>query len=1027
MISGMPIGLKNALESGDCVLFLGAGIASHMVTPDGKVAPDGATLSQELAKHFGVDTTTTDLAKIAQVVEVRQGRPALDDFVRKRLANLQPDDNLRWLLARRWQAIFTTNYDSCIERAYELNDKPHQNPVSIAATHEVLPFDQRIDVPIFHLHGALFGRHIGGIVITETDYITFRDRRRMLFSFLKHRFATAPILYIGYSNQDPNWKLVWEEMSAEFFPSIPPTSYRVSPSTDPLDVEILKSKGIETIAASFSEFCAIASTSIADTPSDLDRLLGAKALVPTQLLPVFEKNPAAVTRLVASWTYVNQAPFTEQPNSAQFLWGDRPNWGLIGGKHYFARDYEEDIADDVLDIVTGNSTVTSVLLVLGPAGYGVTTLLMSLAVRLVQEGATTVFMHKPGTSVVEGDLLFAATLSKQPTIFFVDDGADHVMPLNGVIAQLRANKLPAIIVIGERLNEWRQRRAPFSGKEFVLEPLSDTEIDRLLDCLSQHNALNKLQPLSRELQVAVVKEKHGKELLVAMKEATEGMGFDAILEGEFRGIETAFARSAYLATACSYQFGTYLRDGVLAAVQGVNIVDLYENTKGLLDGVVVYDCIDESSGTYGARTRHRTVAEIVWERCGDLSDRERMLQLALEHLNLNYSVDAQAFDRFVRTDRMVSSIRTLEGKIQFFETACRKDPTSPYVRQHYARMLSREGKSELALAQVEEGLKLRGDAPPRVLLHTKGVILSRLMAETDSESFARRRMVQAEEAFRRAMNLNQKDEYTYQGMASLCLAWAKRVANQQEAADYISKAEVVISDGLRKVKERDGLWILTSEIEQWLGNTPSHVKALESAVSASPGSVIARYLLGRTYRRNGLPEKSIEVLEPVIKGHPDEYRSFIEYALALLDCGKPYDLAIAILNISTTYGLSDARFVATLGGMLFMSTKYQEARKVFQETVRREFPPAEATAIHFTPRQAVLGLKIPIQGRVTVVKPHFALIEAEGIPTFICPASKLGSTKLNVGIDVEFEVEFSAKGPIAINPKLTGALRARTA
>ncbi|TMG72639.1 MAG: tetratricopeptide repeat protein, partial [Betaproteobacteria bacterium] len=165
------------------------------------------------------------------------------------------------------------------------------------------------------------------------------------------------------------------------------------------------------------------------------------------------------------------------------------------------------------------------------------------------------------------------------------------------------------------------------------------------------------------------------------------------------------------------------------------------------------------------------------------------------------------------------------------------------------------------------------------------------------------------------MALNPKDEYSYQGLAQLYLGWAKRASTDAESAEYISKAEEVISQGLRIVKERDGLWIITSEIQKFFGDQKSRIAALEKAVASSPGSVIARYLLGRTYRLEGKPDKAISILEPVVKNHPDEFRAFIEYALALIAMGKPIAEAVAILNVSTTYGLSDARFIATLGGM----------------------------------------------------------------------------------------------------------------
>ena len=39
----LPLGLRQALESGDCVLFVGAGVGTHFKNSDGSQAPDGAT------------------------------------------------------------------------------------------------------------------------------------------------------------------------------------------------------------------------------------------------------------------------------------------------------------------------------------------------------------------------------------------------------------------------------------------------------------------------------------------------------------------------------------------------------------------------------------------------------------------------------------------------------------------------------------------------------------------------------------------------------------------------------------------------------------------------------------------------------------------------------------------------------------------------------------------------------------------------------------------------------------------------
>ena len=87
MDNSFPLGLRHALESGDCVLFIGAGIGSHLKNPAGKSAPDGETLAKELAAYFTIEIgDNPDLAKIAQIVEIRKGRAELLAFLKQSLA-----------------------------------------------------------------------------------------------------------------------------------------------------------------------------------------------------------------------------------------------------------------------------------------------------------------------------------------------------------------------------------------------------------------------------------------------------------------------------------------------------------------------------------------------------------------------------------------------------------------------------------------------------------------------------------------------------------------------------------------------------------------------------------------------------------------------------------------------------------------------------------------------------------------------------------------------------------------------------
>ncbi len=474
-LSALPLGLQQAMESEQCVLFVGSGIGRCAKDDKGRTGPDGPTLATELAEQFAIDSGgSSDLSKIAEVVELRKGRTQLETFVKSRIAGLEPDETLRWLFSRRWKAIFTTNYDFVIERAYELNPTPPQNAIPISITSELVALDPRFDVPIYHLHGTLFGAAAPAIVITRADYSKFKERRRMLFELLKVHFATSTFLYVGYSNNDPNWDMMLSEISSEFYPSELPRSFRVSPATNALDVEMLNSRHIETISAPLDEFCGVATATLRSLASEVDRFKKMQHAIPSDLLPAYEKNPASVLRLLASWTYVNQAPFNDTPNTAAFLRGDRANWALIADNKHFERDIEDELYDEMLEYATSTGSITTGLAVVGPAGYGMTTVLLSTAVRLTKEHAGPVFFHKPGASFVEGDVEFAATVfSEVRPFFFIDNAADHSDPIQATLFRLKALRVPVMFLLGARKNEWHQARGKFNPSEYEIEQLSD--------------------------------------------------------------------------------------------------------------------------------------------------------------------------------------------------------------------------------------------------------------------------------------------------------------------------------------------------------------------------------------------------------------------------------------------------------------------------------------------------------------------------------------------------------------------------
>jgi tetratricopeptide (TPR) repeat protein len=1009
----LPLGLRNALESGRCVLFLGAGVGKCARNADGRPAPTGQELANELKEAFAIPGDgDLPLSKAAQYVEISKGRKELLAFIMTRLAGLEPDDSVRWISSIRWKAIFTTNYDSIIERAYDLDPEPAQKHVSTWSSSSLKSLDPRFDVPVIHLHGWAFAPDGPTALITDDDYATYRKRRGMLFDLIKSEFATSPLLYMGYSNEDQNWRMVLSEVTEEFLPSHLPEAFRVTPSTDPVDRAILGRKRITCIDATIEEFVALCRNDLegqgtSEYPGEHD------ASIPGDLSNSYEENPAPTLRLLNHWEYVNGADFSATPNTHEFLRGDLPNWSLIGTHGAFARDIEEQVYDRLLEYATSSTRKRDTVLLSGHAGSGVSTALMNLACRLVRERAGPVFMLKRGRPLTEGDVEFAASIAETRPFFVIDNGVDYSDAIVRSLQRLKQARLPACFLIGERRNEWLAGHTSLKVAEYGISGLSDSEVDRLLDCLQTHEALNKLAPLDRSMQRSLVRRRFNNVLLVAMREATEGQSFDAIIEDEYRNLADDYCRRLYSVVSCAFQVRIPMRNALLAKIVERDQANLFEGARESTDGVIIEECIDDARQIYASRARHPVISQIVWNRCLSGAEREQLALATVEALNLVYHQDGLLFDALVQSDEQVDSIATLEGRINFFESACKKEPDHAFVRQHYARMLLRSNKLEAALSQADQALRIMPDS--HILLHTRGTVLGRMVVDAPSVEIARKRLVQSESNFKQAINLRKKDAYSYDGLARLYLNWAKKCGDSEQEVEYLAKAERVLGDGLRTVKNRAPLWIVSAKVKERLGDSPGAISRLDQAMRAGSLEPYSAYLLARSYSGAGQHQKAADTLQPAIESAPDDYRLLMEYGRALACLHEPYSKIIAVLEQGKTIGSRDPRYLAFLGGVLFMNGDFSRADEVFREYRRREFSWEEQNRISFRPCAHDTTEPMKMDGSVAKVGAGYTFLRSKGFPDFYYAGTTSSGSLLAEGGLVVFELAFCSRGPKATN------------
>lgn len=1013
----IPLGLRNALEAGRATLFLGAGIGHNVLGPNGTSSPTGADLAKELVSKFDLQDVDSSigLPKVAQLVEIRRGREELDAFLKSRLDELAPDDDLLWLLSRTWASIYTTNYDDVIATAYAMQSEPLQKPVIIASSNDLVPTDPRFEVPVIHLHGSLFQGTRPFALITSNDYAKFREHRRMLFEILKISFATSPILYVGYANEDPNWALVTEELRAEFEPNRPPLGFRVDPYANDVDIEIHReAHNISTIKLDLSAFVAQLRAEVGDLRIEPHKLDSIANSVQSGMRSAVQDAPAATVRANANWTHISSIEIKDAPNTDAFLKGDLPNWSTVSARIPFQRDVEDDVFDELLDFCTSPSPIQRSLAVLGPAGYGTSTLLMTLALRLAEENAATVFLHKRGAPLLQADVEFLVSAFSGPKVFVVDNAADHGPVLASIAGSLRSHGSWGLLLLGDRLNEWRQSAVKMRPREVLIERLSDGEIDRLLQMLQDTSKLGYLSDLTDDDRRRMIDQRLGKELLVVLREITENNTFAAIIENEYQGIQSRLGREIYAAVSVLARFRVAVRAGVIAALLDEQTAAVLTELGKSLEGVVLDEGGDDAFSETTLRTRHAVIAQMVWDRCVSASTRQRLVRTALDELNLHYAPDRVAFEKLTRSDDVVDSFQLVSDKSDFFEAAVKKDPRNPYVRQHYARMLLREREYEAGLAQIDLGLEMRDS--PRILLHTRGQILAAMAIDAASIEVGRKRLNQAEAVYRQVIKAAERDEYGYHGLGNLYLDWAQRVGGTAESVAYLTKAEEAVETGLQMARRREFLGILSADIRRYMGDVPEALATLRKVVAEeSQATSTARYLLGRALVEGDNLAEAVTVLQPFVGAAEEHPRACLLMARAKLGIGASYSEAIAVLRTSEASGGRDPRFVAYLGGLLYLDGSFTDSRRWFERAKSEEFSGDESNRMYFVPDEDAPQYR---RGTVLKVFPGYSWIGQSAGPDVFVPGSKYRQLVLAPQQRVEFRLGFTARGATGYDVRL---------
>jgi SIR2-like domain/Protein of unknown function (DUF815) len=609
--------LKSQLSRGEIILFTGAGFSVGTADHSGRPTPSSGDLKRELwaicypGEEFDGNSSLGDLYAAA----LRRSRSELENLLntRFRIDSSSLPEYFRLIFSFPWLRCYTLNVDD-LESAAAAKFGFDRTITSISARErEVLRLPGYIPSPhgleVVHLNGMVPSPP-EALTFSETQYAERIANQEPWYARCVVDITSRPVVFIGTVL---NESLFWHHMELRrrretLGRDLRPTSLLITPELPLPRRDVLRDLRINWVQGTAEEFA----TQVLGT-------LGSEAYKGLAFL-----KERATERASSRIPLAGQLAAENPSQETEYLLGEEPQWSDILSGRAIQRTHDQALYEACESVLAGKNAPTAISLT-GTAGTGKSTALMSLALKLSSKGLPVLWVDKD-SNISPARIRSRVTKTQEALVLAIDDADMYGRELVNLLSDLVPNRKDFLFVFATRASKLDEitglaKADPrFRILEHVVPPLNDTDIDGLIAVLEKNRRLGILTGASTEARRAAFRDQAGRQLLVAMIQATSGENFEKKAQDEYVDLEGAM-RYAYalIAVATSLRY-TITKDEILLAYG-----DSHEEALVALERLFARHVVIMKQSNSEYRCRHRVIADIVFDKIKELGELKELL------------------------------------------------------------------------------------------------------------------------------------------------------------------------------------------------------------------------------------------------------------------------------------------------------------------------------------------------------------------------------------------------------------------